>query len=140
MDPISMVKIIGNLKYGTDKGSLIASDVYAEDVITEATSQIFVPGKSSEDGNLVLAYTPPYTESIVSEVVTQVYERNGRNRFLYRTKNGRYFLVTQTQVKGESNSLIPLAMEEAGKLYYEQLPTHPLDDAEAMPDYVIEDA
>ena len=139
MDPISMVKIIGNLKYSTDKATLIASDVYAEDVITEATSQVFVPGKSSEDGTLV-AYTPPYTESIVSEVVTQVYERNGRNRFLYRTKNGRYFLVTQTQVKGEGNALIPLTTEEAGKLYYEQLPTHPLDDADAMPDYVIEDA
>jgi hypothetical protein len=45
------------------------------------------------------------------------WERRGRNRFLYRTPNGSYFLVTRTQWQGEHDpDLRPVSREEAMEL------------------------
>jgi len=131
MNPVSVVKIIGNLRYSTDKAILIANDVYSEEVSTMNFTETLVPGDS---------VLPPHTTITGIEVVGTVYERNGKNRFLYRTEKGRYFLVTQTQAKGAANTLEPLTLEVAGRLYYEELPIHPVEPELALPDYMIEDA
>lgn len=47
----------------------------------------------------------------------QNFERNGRNKFLYRTKGGAYFEVRLTQWTGESDDIIPLSREEAIELW-----------------------
>jgi len=41
------------------------------------------------------------------------WERNGRNTFLYKTQNGRYFVVRQTLWQGERDQLEPLTIDEA---------------------------
>jgi len=139
MDPVSVVKIIGNLRYSTDKATLIASDAYAEEIIKVENVQEFVPGSVSIGGDSN-SYSPPHIQSTTVNVVTRVYERGGRNVFLYKTEKGHYFLVNQTTLKGEVNTLIPLVMEDAGKLYYESLPVHLVEPEIAFPDYLIEDA
>lgn len=55
------------------------------------------------------------------------FERQGRNTFLYRGKNGRYFAVHLTQWQGERDTLEPLSQDEAIRLYEE------LDDSDAVP-------
>jgi len=51
------------------------------------------------------------------------WERSGRNTFLYRTKNGRYFAVHQTCWQGETDRLEPLTQDAAIDLW-ESLPCH----------------
>ena len=68
------------------------------------------------------------------------YERQGRNRFLYRTPKGRYFVVTLTCWQEEHDNLRPMMMEDALQLYEDELLEHYVDHEEAFPDVKIEDA
>ena len=66
------------------------------------------------------------------------YERGGRNTHLYRTTKGYYFVVYSTQWQGERDTLEPLNVEQARKLY-EILPEQaPFE--KAFPDLKVEDA
>lgn len=68
------------------------------------------------------------------------WERSGRNTFLYRTPNGRYFTVTLSQWQGESNDLTPVTQDEAIELYEGRLTEHQVDYDEAFPGVAVEDA
>ena len=68
------------------------------------------------------------------------FERHGRNTWLYRTANGRYFTVTKTQWQGERDSLTPVTLEEAIELYEYQLPEHEVEYEDAFPDVEILEA
>lgn len=67
------------------------------------------------------------------------YERKGRNQWLLKTKNGNYFLQTQTQWQEERDSITPLLLDEA-IMKYEDLPEHEIEFEEAFPDVKIEEA
>jgi len=67
------------------------------------------------------------------------YERRGRNRFLFRTKNGNYFTVTRTQWQGERDTLTPLSQDDAIKVW-EELPEHPVSFEVVFPGVQVEDA
>lgn len=45
------------------------------------------------------------------------FERSGRNLFLYKTKNGRYFTVGLSQWQGERDILTPIDRDDAKKLF-----------------------
>lgn len=47
------------------------------------------------------------------------FERGGRNSFLWKTKNGRYFVTHQTCWQGERDRLVVLSREEAIEMYEE---------------------
>lgn len=66
------------------------------------------------------------------------WERHGRNTFLYRTPNGRYFVVYLTMWQGERNTIKPLTPGEAYELY-ELLPEKETPAEEAFPGVLIED-
>lgn len=68
------------------------------------------------------------------------YERRWRNTFLYRTPNGRYFVVRRTMWQDERDALIPVSKAEAIELYEEALPVHRVKFEEAFPDVKIETA
>ncbi len=68
------------------------------------------------------------------------FERQGRQRFLYRTPRGRYFLVTLTQWQGEQDTLEPVDIDTAISLYEGPLSEHETEYAAAFPDVAIEDA
>jgi hypothetical protein len=68
------------------------------------------------------------------------FERRGRNRFLYRTPGGAYFLVTLTQWQGEQDTLEPVTLEQAVELYEGPLTEHPVSYEEAFPSVTVEDA
>ncbi len=57
------------------------------------------------------------------------FERHGRNTFLYRAKNGAFFVVHCTCWEGEHDSLEPLTGPEAEALYE----TLAQSDHEALP-------
>ena len=59
------------------------------------------------------------------------FERNGRNTYLYVTKNGNYFAHHTTQWQGERDTLEALTVEAAKDLY-EELPEHDLEYAVAF--------
>ena len=67
------------------------------------------------------------------------FERGGRNRFLYRTPNGRYFLVSLTQWQGEQDTLEPVDLDTAISLYEGPLTEHEELYAAAFPDVAIEE-
>jgi len=60
-------------------------------------------------------------------------ERNGRNTFLYRTPNGRYFTVQLTQWQGEFDALIPVSPEQARSMFEGPLSEHHVEYADAFP-------
>lgn len=75
------------------------------------------------------------------------FERNGTNSFLYRAKNGAYFLVELTQWQGSSDSLTPISIDQAIAMYtgIENDPTcylciHEVEYEIAFPDATILDA
>ena len=47
-------------------------------------------------------------------------DRHGRNRYLYRSPKGRYFLHLTTRWQGEEDHITPLTPDDA-KTHYEQL-------------------
>lgn len=61
------------------------------------------------------------------------YERGGRNHFLYRTEDGRYFLVVLTQRQGERDYLQPITETAAKKLYINELFERPVSYDAAFP-------
>lgn len=67
-------------------------------------------------------------------------ERSGRNRFLYRTPKGAYFVVTLTQWQGEADTLEPISQQEAIELYENSLTEHAVEYGEAFPEVTVEDA
>lgn len=67
-------------------------------------------------------------------------ERQNRNRFLYRTPRGAYFLVTQTQWQGEQDTLEPISQSDAIDLWEGPLSEHATEFEAAFPDVSVEDA
>ncbi|NMB01407.1 MAG: hypothetical protein GX971_07830 [Firmicutes bacterium] len=67
------------------------------------------------------------------------WERNGRNTFLYKTQNGRYFVVKQTLWQGEIDRLEPLTVDEA-IILYEQLHEKYVEFEDAFPGVEVEEA
>ena len=67
------------------------------------------------------------------------YERQGRNTFLYRSPNGRYFAVHLTMWQGEADAIEPLGEDEAYELY-ESLPEREVPPEEAFPSVKIAEA
>lgn len=68
------------------------------------------------------------------------WERKGRNQFLYKTSNGRFFVVKLTQWQGEKDALIPVEEDQAILMYENDLPEHEVEYEEAFPDIPVEDA
>ena len=68
------------------------------------------------------------------------YERRGRNRFLYRTSKGRYFVVTLTMWRGEQDALEPIEEAEARRLYEEDLTEHHVSWEDTFPQATVEEA
>lgn len=68
------------------------------------------------------------------------FERRGRNTFLYRTPKGAYFVVTLSQWQGEQDTLEPVDLAEAIRLFEGELTEHRVEYAEAFPNVTIEDA
>lgn len=68
------------------------------------------------------------------------YERRGRNRFLYRTPAGRYFLQHRTCWSGEQDRLEPITEAEALHLYSEELTERRLGFGEAFRDQTVQEA
>ncbi len=59
------------------------------------------------------------------------WDRNGRNTYLYKTENGRYFLLHTSRWGGERDHIEPVSPDEA-RQYYEDLPEHEMRDADAF--------
>lgn len=68
------------------------------------------------------------------------FERSGRNRFLYRTPHGSYFVVTLTRWQGERDRLEPVEQDEAIELYETSLTEHEVSYQDAFPGVEIADA
>ena len=68
------------------------------------------------------------------------YERAGRNRWLYRTPKGRYFLATRSLWQGEQDTLEPLGEVDARRLYEGALRVHEVDYETAFPGAEVVDA
>ena len=68
------------------------------------------------------------------------FERSGRNTFLYKTPKGAYFEVNLTCWQGESDTLLPVTLEEAIELFEEHLSENRVTYAEAFPSVTVEDA
>lgn len=67
------------------------------------------------------------------------WERHGRNSFLYRTPNGRYFLYHKTQWQGERDYIEPVSLGEAMD-HWENLQEKEADWETAFPGHTLEDA
>ena len=67
------------------------------------------------------------------------WERQNRNRFMYRTPKGNYFLVLQSTNQGEKHQLTPLTMDEAIELW-DELTEQRASFEEAFPGVEIEEA
>jgi len=67
-------------------------------------------------------------------------ERHGRNTYLYRTVNGRYFTINTTCWQGERDTLDPVTVDEAIQLWQGSLPEHDVQFETAFPDTAVEDA
>ena len=66
-------------------------------------------------------------------------DRNGRNTYLLRTPNGRYFTAMLSMWEDERSCLEPLSEDEATGLY-EELSEHECEYEDAFPDQKIEEA
>ena len=67
------------------------------------------------------------------------YERQFRNRFLFRTQNSNYFLQALTMWQGEVDTLEPLSLEDA-ICEYESLPEQRVPFEEAFPSVEVAEA
>jgi hypothetical protein len=65
------------------------------------------------------------------------FEQNGRNTFLYKTFDGRFFIITLTQLADEENELIPVSVDEAIVLYRDELKSRYVKLEAAFCDKVI---
>jgi hypothetical protein len=66
-------------------------------------------------------------------------KRSGRNTFLYRTPNGRYFVVNLNQWQSDRDTLTPVGTVEAIE-FYASLPDHVASYEEAFPGTRVEGA
>ena len=60
-----------------------------------------------------------------------IWERHGRNTFLYKTAKGNFFLHHTTLWQGERETIEPVNVEEA-KEYFEKLPEQEIEYVEAF--------
>ncbi len=67
------------------------------------------------------------------------YDRGGTNTHLYRTPNGRYFVVYSTCWQGARSRIEALTQQQAMEMY-EQLPKAAVEYEEAFPGEVAEEA
>ena len=67
------------------------------------------------------------------------HERRGRNRFLYRTSKGRYFVVTLSLWQGEQDALEPIDEADARQLYEDDLTEHYVTWEAAFPLATVEE-
>ena len=67
------------------------------------------------------------------------FERSGRNAYLYRTLNGKYFATYVTHWQGELDRLEPLTQGAAIKMF-ENLPKKLVEFSEAFPGVTVEEA
>lgn len=67
------------------------------------------------------------------------WEQDGRNTFLFRTRNGNYFAQHQSLVPGETDSIKPLTRDEAMHLYH-SLGKQEIPFAIAFPCVRVQDA
>jgi hypothetical protein len=67
------------------------------------------------------------------------FERHGRNTFLFRTPKGNLFAQRQTCRQGKPDSIEPLDLDDAVKLFGE-LHEKEIDFEDAFPGVQIEDA
>lgn len=68
------------------------------------------------------------------------YERRGRNRFLYRTPAGRYFLQHRTAWQGERDRLEPVTEPQALWLYSKELTERRVGFEKAFPTTEVQEA
>jgi hypothetical protein len=68
------------------------------------------------------------------------HERSGRNCWLYKTPNNRYFTVNGTFWQGERDTLEVLSLDEAREAFETWLPEHHVKYEEAFPTVEVEDA
>jgi len=66
-------------------------------------------------------------------------EQGGRNTFLFRTPNGNFFAQHQSLLRGETNKITPLDINEAIALY-QSLPKKEVPFRVAFPVIAAEDA
>jgi hypothetical protein len=59
------------------------------------------------------------------------YDRDGRNTYLYKTLNGRFFLHHTSRWVGERDHIEPVGLKEA-KQYYQELIEHSMSYVEAF--------
>lgn len=59
------------------------------------------------------------------------HDRNGRNKYLYKTQKSNFFLHTTTRWQGELDSIEALVLKQA-KGYYESLPKRCMSWEEAF--------
>lgn len=67
------------------------------------------------------------------------FERNGTNSYLFRGKNGNYFIQYLTQWQGDQDHLVAISQEEARE-YYESMREQYVDYEVAFPGVKVEDA
>jgi hypothetical protein len=65
------------------------------------------------------------------------WDRNGRNKYLYKTKKYNYFIYYTSRWQGERDDIIALDKTEAKELY-EELPEHEVDYEDAFDEEVEE--
>lgn len=61
------------------------------------------------------------------------FERHGRNRYLYRARDGTYFLVTLSNRLGETDTVRVVTLAEAVFLYNGRLRAHEIGSEIAFP-------
>jgi len=68
------------------------------------------------------------------------WERRGRNKFLFLTENGRYFVQVLTRWQGERDHLEALTQDAAITLWENDLPEHEVEFEKAFPGVEIKEA
>jgi hypothetical protein len=114
-----------------------------EFIISEESVLKEAPGRGSKkvkcDNWIQVIGRTCYKTTGSVEIANDAWERQGRNQFLFRMKNRKYFLVTQTRRLGEQSALTPLTQDEAIKAW-EELSEHNVTFEEAFPGVTVEDA
>jgi hypothetical protein len=67
------------------------------------------------------------------------YERRGRQRYLYRSARGSFFLVTLSQWQGEPSERLEVVAQEQAIALWEELREHREPFSEAFPGVELEE-
>ena len=87
-----------------------------------------------------------YNTETATEIASDCYwdghnfERRGRNTFLFKTKNGNYFVQHLTQWQGERDRLEPVTQDEAVSLWETSLTEHSVEFEIAFPGVAVSEA